>query len=98
MVAQFLCPFGCKFDGACPMLEENTWAFLMCPHQLTTCRLYTDPETMLRLNSYIVLIKPKINILIIILMKIHIPYHHSGNGNINHYSNPEANPSDFLNI
>lgn len=63
-------------------------------------RLCTAPETLsVKIKDlYIILIKPKIKILILILMKVYNPYCHSGNGNTNTYSKPEANPSDILSI
>lgn len=51
-------------------------------------RSHTAPEmpTVKIKELPIILIKPKIKIVISILIKIHIPYWHSGTGNTNHYS------------
>lgn len=45
-----------------------------------------------------ILFNPKIEILILILMKIYIPYHHSWKSNTISCLNPGANLSNNLNL
>lgn len=67
--------------------------------QFLCCRVYMiQRHLVLRLKNYIIFIRPKIKILILILIKIYIAYHHSWNSNTIPYLNPGANPSDILNL